>query len=471
MASASSIANYLTRGFYADRGYVAGPFDKRAGDTLKVFLDFSGGADRRIVKIALDAWTSITGLKFDLGGRAGSHDLRLTDSDRGAYSYSYHAADGERISAVVNVGRDWLNAYGNEVVGYYTQTWIHEIGHALGLGHAGPYNGRASWGDQKFALDSWQMSVMSYFAPYENPHVSASYGFVLTPMPSDILAIHQLYGKPANVGLGPDVYGFNGTAKGIYKLFGDMLDTGGYDLPALVTIYDPGGHDRLNLSRDGYNQRINLAPGAFSDVLGAVGTLGIAYGTVIEDVDAGRGNDVVTGNWVANRLTGGAGNDTLFGRLGNDRLLGGAGNDRLIGDPGNDLLIGGPGNDRLNGGAGADHLLGEIGADTLWGGAGGDRLRGGQGADVFIFRRDELSPQSIVDQITDFTSGEDRLDLRHFDFDAVRFGGGRLTGGLVRVVDQDDDLHVVADLDGDGRADLRIVLLDGESVLLRDFLL
>jgi hypothetical protein len=29
---------------------------------------------------------------------------------------------------------------------YSFQTYVHEIGHALGLGHGGPYNGSASYG-------------------------------------------------------------------------------------------------------------------------------------------------------------------------------------------------------------------------------------------------------------------------------------------------------------------------------------
>jgi len=62
-----------------------------------------------------------------------------------------------------------------------------------------------------------------------------------------------------------------------------------------------------------------------------------------------------------------------------------------------DLLWGGTGNDRLSGGAG-DDVLGD--------GPGQDTLSGGTGADVFVMAFD-----GATDTITDFTLGEDRIDL------------------------------------------------------------
>lgn len=61
----------------------------------------------------------------------------------------------------------------------------------------------------------------------------------------------------------------------------------------------------------------------------------------------------------------------------------------------------------LWGSAGADTLNGGAGDDRLYDGAGSDVLTGGGGADVFIFARD-----GAVDRITDFTDGQDRIDLR-----------------------------------------------------------
>ena len=58
----------------------------------------------------------------------------------------------------------------------------------------------------------------------------------------------------------------------------------------------------------------------------------------IENVDAGAGNDVVTGNKAANILNGQKGNDRLYGRAGNDLLIGGGGRDRLWGQAGRDTF-------------------------------------------------------------------------------------------------------------------------------------
>src|SRR3954447_290111 len=65
-------------------------------------------------------------------------------------------------------------------------------------------------------------------------------------------------------------------------------------------------------------------------------------------VDAGDGDDVITG---------GSGRDTLLGGEGNDRISGGANNDVLDGQDGNDTLFGNAGKDLLVGGDDDDTLV------------------------------------------------------------------------------------------------------------------
>jgi Ca2+-binding RTX toxin-like protein len=67
-------------------------------------------------------------------------------------------------------------------------------------------------------------------------------------------------------------------------------------------------------------------------------------------------NTILTGDTVANTLTGNTGNDLLFGGFGNDTLNGGTGAD---------LLVGGRDNDSLTGGAGIDTFYVDIGTDTI----------------------------------------------------------------------------------------------------------
>lgn len=60
----------------------------------------------------------------------------------------------------------------------------------------------------------------------------------------------------------------------------------------------------------------------------------------------------------------------------------------------------------VSGGAGADLLQGGAADDVLTDGGGSDTLAGGAGSDLFV-----LSADGTSDQITDFTPGEDKLDL------------------------------------------------------------
>ena len=113
--------------------------------------------------------------------------------------------------------------------------------------------------------------------------------------------------------------------------------------------------------------------------------------TGADDIDAGGGHDAVFGA---------EGDDTLSGGEGHDWVFGGEGADALSGNAGDDVLIGGEGDDTLSGGTGADWLSGGVGTDTVTGGAG---------ADTFFY-----SPGHGDDTITDFTNGEDTIDLSLF---------------------------------------------------------
>ena len=77
------------------------------------------------------------------------------------------------------------------------------------------------------------------------------------------------------------------------------------------------------------------------------------------------------------------------------------------------VLAGAAGNDQLNGGEGNENLSGGAGNDTLSPGSGVDSMTGGAGADVF--RVDGLGQKTI----SDFTLGEDRLDVSDVGFDGL----------------------------------------------------
>jgi Ca2+-binding RTX toxin-like protein len=156
--------------------------------------------------------------------------------------------------------------------------------------------------------------------------------------------------------------------------------------------------------------------------------------------------------------------------------------DTLRGGGGDDRLFGGSGRDHLSGNAGDDLLSGQTGSDVLNGGAGRDLLMGGRGADRLVFAAaDTRSGALHRDHVLDFESGRDRVDLRAIDArtdlageQAFRWlGGSDFTGsgGEVRFKQVDGNTIIAGDIDGDRKADFKI-LVDGAFALSdTDFLL
>ncbi|TJZ86181.1 M10 family metallopeptidase [Paracoccus hibiscisoli] len=456
-ASLDTMATYLTRGYWIDKGLVPRAYDVRTDNIITVDLSGLGPAGQAMARSALQAWAAVADLQFrETTTRA---EIRFTENDRGAYAGATMTLDGRVVSSVLNIDRGWHQSEGNRIGTYTFQTYLHEIGHALGLGHMGPYNGGGTFpGDARFANDSWQASVMSYFAQTRNPNIDASYAFAATLMPADIIAIQRLYGAAGagTLTAGNTVYGLGHTL-GDSWLGRIFAAQNGAQLPGIedardvaMTIYDAGGFDTINFSRDGMDQRVDLRMGASSDVWGLRGNLQIAPGTLIEGYVAGSGNDVVQGNAVGNMLRGGAGNDrilgnggndSLHGGMGNDTLIGGAGNDRLFGNEGadhltdmlgNNWMAGGMGNDRLTAGAGRDTLYGDMGNDIILAGAGDDLVFGGPGWDTIrAGAGNDRAEGGMGNDLLDGGPGRDTL-LGQQGNDTIIGGLGQdvLTGGM-----------------------------------------
>lgn len=175
------------------------------------------------------------------------------------------------------------------------------------------------------------------------------------------------------------------------------------------------------------------------------------------------GTDLITmtGNAANNIIFGSSQRDTINGGDGADKLVSGGGGDVINGDGGTDNLVGGLLADIINGGADADKIRGDGGADTLTGGAG---------PDVFKYRAaSDSGLGAAADIITDFVSGTDRLNFSKIDANAglagdqafTFVGTGAFTGGgagSIRYVDTGNDIRVEADVNGDGFADMEIIL-------------
>ncbi|SFK82238.1 serralysin [Pseudovibrio ascidiaceicola] len=411
------IAHQLTDAYWGYRR----AFDVDPGGTLTVNISGLTDAGQYLAENALDAWTKVTGINFEITNDYAQ--INIDDKTDGAYANSWTFHDKIERS-FINIGTDWLDRSGTSLTSYSYQTYIHEIGHALGLGHAGHYNGSATYGvDNHYSNDSWQATVMSYFTQQQNTSVDASYAQVITPMIADILAMQDLYGTAGNLRTDNTTYGENSNAGDYYDGIADL------DLVAF-TIMDDGGEDTIDFSSEISNQRISLIEETYSDVQGLKGNMAIMRGTVIENALSGSGDDALIGNDADNKLyaneghdllQGGKGNDWLYGGAGLDTLEGGQGKDKLYGEDGRDVLDGGTGNDKLYGGNDHDILLGGggndklyagKGNDTLEGGSGKDLLSGGKGRDIFVF-----NANCGADKIIDFSDG---LDFIRFDSGASR---------------------------------------------------
>ncbi|MEY0159406.1 M10 family metallopeptidase C-terminal domain-containing protein, partial [Providencia manganoxydans] len=217
----------------------------------------------------------------------------------------------------------------HKIGSFVYHTFIHELGHSLGLFHIWEY----ILNEKHKVLDSLKYSVMSYKCPDIK---DADFGglYPMTFMLVDILLLQYLYGPNMTTRLENNTYGFHSnTGRAAYSLksIEDKL---------VSCIWDSGGIDTLDFSLYTVNQVINLNEGSFSDIGGLRSNISIAYKTIIENAIGGKGDDTLIGNPFDNNLRGDDGNDLFYGGAGNDLLYGGSGNDVIYGELGNDVLFG-----------------------------------------------------------------------------------------------------------------------------------
>jgi serralysin len=325
------------------------------------FSQFSAQQKAQAV-LAMQSWADVANVTFTDKATGGDGHMTFgnySGGQDGAAAFAYLPGTGAGYD-----GTSWYLTNSSytpnktpDLNNYGRQTLTHEIGHTLGLAHPGDYNageGAPTYNDASYGQDTRGYSVMSYWSE-SNTSQNFSKGGVEAyssgPLMDDIAAIQKLYGANTSTRTGDTTYGFNSNAGR------DFLSATSSSDKVVFSVWDAGGKDTLDFSGFTQNQKINLNEASFSDVGGLVGNVSIAKGVTVENAIGGSGNDLLIGNSVSNELKGGAGNDILFG-------------------------------------AG--------GADKLWGGAG---------SDTFVFAASSDSKPGAVDQILDFVSGLDKIDL------------------------------------------------------------
>ncbi|MBT8154540.1 M10 family metallopeptidase C-terminal domain-containing protein [Epibacterium ulvae] len=431
------------------------------GTSFGSFAGFAMDArERAMMAASIARWNEVATVNLVQGGGSNA-DIVIGSAEfqTGLYGFAYYPnADvlgrfGSHSGDIwVNAGFDQQNVPGvGPVTGHSSwYTYLHELGHALGLSHP---NDRPD--DPNSSAKYTVMSYVDHPSQFlENPRMAA---FPLTPMVWDIQATQALYGANTETRNTATVYlgagdGFASQAERAFQYGATNMQIRGEDgrlRDVILTIWDGGGTDLLDASDFTQDAHIDLRAGHYSSIGGVTDNVAVAAkvredGRVVNFIEqawGGDGDDWITGNPTGNKIRGGAGddriaglagrdklfgdsgNDQIFGHKGRDRLHGKDGDDRLVGGQHQDTLNGGSGQDRLAGGGGSDLLRGQAGDDLLWGDNGNDRLyggagrdivnggngndvlTGGAGVDIFVFA-------SGADQVLDFTRAEgDRIDL------------------------------------------------------------
>ena len=270
--------------------------------------------------------------------------IRLAGSAEPSTSYAFFPGPFSRDGDV------WFGNVRNDVPtkgSYAYSTFLHEIGHAIGLKHGNESNGVNGVLPATHNSTEWSvMTYMSYIGASGSTYEIAAGHGNQTYAINDIAAVQYIYGANFATRSGNTVYSWSPTTG---EMFINGIGQGASSTNTVnAAIWDGNGLDTYDLSSYSTNLAINLRPGEWSTFstaqLANLGSGNLARGNVanahlylnsdtrslIENATGGTGNDTLRGNNGANTLRGGDGNDTLQGDLGNDLLDGGAGIDTAV---------------------------------------------------------------------------------------------------------------------------------------------
>lgn len=320
---------------------------------------FIGGSGTDVVSYALSSsFVSINLMTGINGGEASTDTFSSIESFIGSAYNDTFVGDGSDNTLIGGGGADSLSGGGGtDTASYRTSTQ----GVTVDLSNSANGTGDAL-GDTFTSIEAIEGSA---------------YDDNLTGDAGDNILIGGLGNNTYSGGAGSDVF------KSTYY---------NYQSGLLTEVFDGGdGFDTVDYSSS-LSQSVNID---MNYVASECGCSGVNY-TSIEKVIGSTLNDTIVGylnqaniingnGGSGDQITGGNLNDiistgsrtytsggntyvegaTVNAGAGDDQVTGGSGSDTLYGEDGDDTLLGGSGDDYLNGGAGADILNGGDGIDTL----------------------------------------------------------------------------------------------------------
>jgi Ca2+-binding RTX toxin-like protein len=286
---------------------------------------------RDLIRSVFALWDLLTGINFVEVADSSSSQLRVGVDDIDGAGSTIGLASWWFTGGSITQGTIEFE------VGAFSDTntlyliGLHELGHAIGLGHSG------SSFDIMFPTVGTQTGLS--IDDITGGRVLYSNGLTLQGGTG---------GDPLNGGVNDDIiFGFEG---------GD-------------TITGNGGDDILVGGRDSNDAADSLGGGTGNDII---------YGN--------GGADSISDTSGNNIVIGGFGNDSVFLGSGSDIVYGNQNDDRINAGDGNNVVFAGQGNDSVATGTGVDLIYGHEGNDTMAGGTGADRyaFNPGSGADLIF---------------------------------------------------------------------------------------
>src|SRR5215510_14974410 len=235
------------------------------GETTSNFGALNATQQNFVRLYALAQFSAVANVNFSIMTEtASSHaDMRFAMTDATSTAWGYYPA------TQAYGGDTWYrksgNTYDNPVIGNYAgHTFMHEIGHTLGLVHG--HDPANPFGPLPSNHDSVEYSIMTYRSYVGGPSSGGyTYGSASAPqtlMQDDIAALQFLYGANFNTNSGNTVYSWDPSTGQTFVNGVSMGAVAGNKI--FLTTWDGNGIDTYDLSAYSSNLSIDLQPGAWS---------------------------------------------------------------------------------------------------------------------------------------------------------------------------------------------------------------